>query len=96
MVENVAIVVSSLPIRRPAIPFQRDMLYNVSEGIIVNTISTYNSLNNSIENNSSDSAGQEEEEEGESFLGLGWGQVEWAVLILGIGTTVAAISWMVR
>ena len=75
------------------------MLYNVSEGIIVNTINNYNSLNNSsnsIDNNSSDSAGQEEEEEGESFLGLGWGQVEWAVLILGIGTTVAAISWMVR
>ena len=58
------------------------MLYNVS------------SINNS--NNSNSSSSDSEEEEGESFLGLGWGQVEWAVLLLGIGTTVAAISWMVR
>ena len=86
MVNNVAIVSDrSLPVRRPPIPFQRDMLYNVS------------SINNSINNsNSSSSSDSEEEREGESFLGLGWGQVEWAVLLLGIGTTVAAISWMVR
>ena len=42
------------------------------------------------------SIGGEEGEEEESFLGLGWGSVEWAVMLLGIGTTVAAISWMVR
>ena len=42
------------------------------------------------------SSSSDSEEEWESFLGLGWGQVEWAVLLLGIGTTVAAISWMVR
>ena len=40
-------------------------------------------------------AGGEEGEE-ESFLGLGWGKVEWAVMLLGIGTIVAAMSWMVR
>ena len=74
-------------------PFQRDMLYNVSS-----SIGSEGSIdvNSSIGSNNNRSSISDSGEEGESFLGLGWGQVEWAVCLLGIGTTVAAISWMVR
>ena len=77
-------------------PFQRDMLYNVSSSIgSEGSIDVNSSIVNSIGSNNNSSI-SDSGEEGESFLGLGWGQVEWAVCLLGIGTTVAAISWMVR
>ena len=80
------------------IPFQCDMLYNVSSSIGSEGSIDVNSsiVNSSVGSNNNSSSISDSGEEGESFLGLGWGQVEWAVCLLGIGTTVAAISWMVR
>ena len=73
------------------------MLYNVSSSIgSEGRIDVNSSIVNSIGSNYNSSSISDSGEEGESFLGLGWGQVEWAVCLLGIGTTVAAISWMVR